>query len=62
MDCDDKIQATEHSKIPNCVWKVCECGVCGERNKLLGGNRILKCVSDRCGYETDRDVNGVIKG
>ena len=32
------------------------CGRCGVINNLLGGKEVFVC--QKCGYETDRDVNG----
>ena len=32
------------------------CSVCGNINENLGGSKIYKCK--KCGYKTDRDVNG----
>ena len=35
-----------------------ECGVCGHRNKNVGGAKVFKCVNETCGITMPRDGNG----
>ena len=35
-----------------------ECGVCGHRNKNVGGAKVFKCVNKNCGICMPRDGNG----
>ena len=44
----------------NCkeYWTSKTCGCCGKLNKALKGSSVFRCISEKCGFVADRDLNG----